>query len=424
MNVIKLFQDGANRLSQSVYVTLTLFFKAEIRNHASGLALYFFLSSIPLAYLLNTLISGNLELSEALYFLLNMLHLNFMNVDFSRSSDQYYGLFKVTSWVTLLVLLWSSSGLMRSVYGAFVVIFASPRRRHFISLNLMAFMIIPFAFLLLEIWSLGDYLTIHYNYANISNPLLVQTMKAGFLFISMLTPFLVTWATVFLTYFFMPPSRPRLPPAIATSFACALSVTLFQFLTNTVFQVDQYIRVYGSLGAIIFYLIWAYVVSLLFLLCAEFLHVSSKIDVIAMEKLFLDSGERGPLANRIEHFLFRRSKRLFEKYGRSCLKGDIIIHQNAEPSDIYYLYSGKIGIYQAGPEGPVRIGEVKEDGLFGELDYLLSVSTSATFVAETECFLFTLSPAMFEELVNSSLKLSRQVIDSFRHHLEQPRAEA
>ncbi|MHB1100546.1 MAG: YhjD/YihY/BrkB family envelope integrity protein [Burkholderiales bacterium] len=424
MNAIRLFRDGANWFFQSVYVTLTLFFKTEIRNHASGLALYFFLSSIPLAYLLNTLISGNLELSEALYFLLNMLHLNFMNVDFARSSDQYYGLFKITSWVTLLVLLWSSSGLMRSVHGAFVVIFASPRRRHFIAINLMALMIIPFAFLLLEIWSLGDYLAIHYNYANISNPLLVQAMKACFPFIGMLTPFLVTWAIVFLAYFFMPPSRPRLPPAIATSFACALSVTLFQFLTNTVFQVDQYIRVYGSLGAIIFYLIWAYVISLLFLLCAEFLHVSSKIDVIAMEKLFLDSNERGPLANRIERFLFKHSERLFEKYGRSCRKGDIIVHQNAEPSEIYYLYSGKIGIYKAGPDGSVRIGEVQEGGLLGEVDYLLGVSASATFVAEAECFLFTLSPAMFEELLNSSLKLSRQVIDSFRHHFEQCRAKA
>ena len=424
MNTTRLFRDGANWLSQSVYVTLTLFFKTEIRNHASGLALYFFLSSIPLAYLLNTLISGNLELSEALYFLLNMLHLNFMNVDFSRSSDQYYGLFRITSWVSLLVLLWSSSSLTRSVHGAFVVIFASPRRRHFIAINLIAFMVIPFAFLLLELWSLGDYLTIHYNYANISNPLLVQTMKACFLFISMLTPFLVTWAIVFLTYFFMSPSRPRLSPAIATSFACAFFIALFQYLTNTVFQVDQYIRVYGSLGAIIFSLIWAYVISLLFLIFAEFLHVSSKIDVIAMEKIFLDSKDRGPLANRIEHFLFRRSERLFEKYGRSCRKDDIIIHQGGNPSQIYYLYSGKVGIYQAGPEGLVRIGEVKEGGLLGEVDYLLGDSAGATFVAETECFLFTLSPEMFEELVNSSLKLSRQVIDSFRHHFEQSRAKA
>ncbi len=422
MNTIRLFRNGANWLSQSVYVTLTLFFKTEIRNHASGLALYFFLSAIPLAYLLNTFISGNLELSEALYFLLSMLHLNFMNVDFSRSSDQYYGLFKITSWVSLLVLLWSSSGLTRSVHGAFAVIFASPRRRHFIAVNLIAFMIIPFAFLLLELWSLGDYLTIHFSYEDIRNPLLVQAMKACFLFISRLTPFLVTWAIVFLTYFFMPPSRPRLPPAIATGFACAFSVALFQYLTNTVFQVDQYIRVYGSLGAIIFSLIWAYVISLVFLFFAEFLHVSSKIDVIAMERIFLDSGERGPLADRIEHFLFRRSRRLFEKYGRSCRKGDIIVHQNAEPSEIYYLYSGKIGIYQAGPEGPVRIGEVKEDGLFGELDYLLGVSASATFVAETECFLFTLSPAMFEALVNSSLKLSRLVIDSFCQRFEPPKA--
>ena len=416
---MKSLRQGSSWLLQSIYVTLTIFFKKETQNHASGLALYFFLSIIPLVYFLNTVIAGNLELSKALYFLLNMLHLDFMDVDFSDSSDRYYGMFKVTSWVSIAVLLWGSRGLMRSVHGAFSVIFASPKRRNFVAANLIALMIIPFSFLTLAIWVAGDYLGLLFTPSS-SSPVVSRLLQLA----SVLTPLCMSWAICFLSFYFIPPARPRLRLAVSVSFAWALSIALLQFLTNTTFKVDEYIKIYGALGAIIFSLIWAYIASLLFLLCAEFLRVSGKIDVIAMERIFLYGEERSRLATRIEHFLFRRSGRLFEKYGRPCRKGDIIIHQGGSPSEIYYLYSGKVGVYQAGPEGPARIGEVQEGRLLGEIDYLLCASASATFLAETECFLFTLSPAMFEELVSSSLKLSGQVIDSFRHHFEQPRAKA
>lgn len=403
MNALHSLRNGASWLSQSVYVTLTIFFKKETQNHASGLALYFFLSAIPLAYLLNTVIAGNLELSKALYFLLEMLHLNFMDVDFSNSSDQYYGMFKVTSWVSIAVLLWSSRGLMRSVHGAFSVIFSASKRRSFVSTNLIALMIIPFSFLALAIWVTGDYLGLLYTASN--SPSIAAILHL----VSLLTPLLMSWAICFLSFYFIPPARPRLRLAIPISLVWALSIGLLQFLTNTVFKVDQYIKIYGSLGAIIFALIWAYIVSLIFLLCAEFLRVSSKIDVIAMERIFLDSEEGGRLATQIEHFLFKRSERLFKKYGRFCLKDEAVIRKHSDSSTIFYLYSGKVGIYE---DESVRAGEAKEGEIFGEVDHLLGRPSTATYIAEEDSFLFALSPEIFEALMNSSLRLSRQVIDS------------
>jgi membrane protein len=401
MNILKSIRDGASWLSQSVYVTLTIFFKKETQNHASGLALYFFLSAIPLVYFLNTVIAGNLELSKALYFLLEMLLLNFMDVDFSNSSDRYYGIFKVTSRVSIAVLLWGARGLMRSVHGAFSVIFAAPKRRSFISTNLIALMIIPFSFLALTIWVAGDYLDLLYR----GSPFFSKALHLANLF----TPIFMIWAICFLSFYFIPPARPGLRLAIATSFACALFIALLQFFTNTVFKVDQYIKIYGSLGAIIFALIWAYVISLTFLLCAEFLRVSGKIDVIAMERIFLYSEERGRLAARIEHFLFKRSERLFEKYGRFFQKDSVVATKHSDSSTIFYLYSGKIGIYEY---ASVRTGEAKEGELFGEVDHLLGRPFTSTYIAEADSFLFALSPEIFETLMNSSLKLSRHVIDS------------
>ncbi|HQT26286.1 MAG TPA: YihY/virulence factor BrkB family protein, partial [Burkholderiales bacterium] len=301
------FRKIGGWLSQSVYVTLNLFFKKEIPNHASAVAHYFLLSAVPLAYLLNTIISGSPEPSEALYFLLNMLHLNFMDVDFTQRTDRFFGLFKVTSWVSILVLLWSSRGLMRSVQGAFAMIFAFSRKRRALAVNLISFLIIPFSFLILGLSMLGDYLTIHMNYSSISSPAFASLLKSLFILLNTLVPFLVTWAIAFLAYYFLPSSRPTFRLAMASSFLCALSIALFQFFTDTVFKVDQYIRIYGSLGAIIFAMIWAHVISFLFLLGAEFLYVTGKIDAISLEKIFLEGGERSKMAKRIEHFLFKRS---------------------------------------------------------------------------------------------------------------------
>ncbi len=405
-------RDKGNWLSQSAYVTLNLFFKTEIPNHASAMAHYFLLSAVPLAYILNTIISGSPEPSEALYFLLNTLHLNFMDVDFSRSTDKFYGLFKVTNWVSILVLFWSSKGLMRSVQGAFTVIFAGSRKRRFFTVNMISFLIIPFSFLILGLSMLGDYLVVHMDYAGIDNPALAQTLKSIFTFINALAPFLLIWAIAFLAYYFIPPKKPALNSAIGIGFLCALSIALLQFLTNTIFKVDQYIRVYGPLGAIIFAMIWAYVISIVFLLYAEFLYVTGKIDVIALEKLFLETEERSKLAEQIEHFLFKRSERVFEKYGHSYRKGEVVIRQDDDTSTIYFLYSGKVGVYDENRGARIRLGEVKQGEIFGELAYLLGERRSATVLAESDCFLFTLTPQMFEGLMNFNPRISRLVIES------------
>ena len=407
--LLSFLRNKGNWLSQSVYVTLSLFFRSEIPNHASAVAHYFLLSAVPLAYILNTIISGSPEPSEALYFLLNTLHLDFMDVDFSRSTDRFYGIFKITSWVSLLVLLWSSRGLVRSAQGAFSVIFAGSKKRRFLTVNMISFLIIPFSFLVLCLSMVGDYLVIHMSYEGIGNPALAQALKSLFAFVNAATPFLLIWAIVFLAYYFIPSKKPTLRLAISSSFICALSVALLQFLTNTVFKVDQYIRIYGSLGAIIFAMIWAHVVSFVFLLFAEFLHVTDKIDVIALEKIFLESEEKSGLAGKMEHFLFKRSERVFGKYGRPVGEGEVVIRQNDNTASIYFLHSGKLGVHE---EKRGRIGEVKPGEIFGEFAYLLGEPRSATVVAESDSFLFTISPEMFEGLMNFNPRISRLVIDS------------
>ncbi len=414
MTLLKLVRDRGNWFLQVSYVTLNLFFKTKMQNHAAAVAYYSLLSIAPMmlliVYLLNTYLSGYPEIREAFNKILSAAHLNFLNASSARNIDS--AMISFSGGVSILILLWSSKGLMKSVQSAFAVIFADSRKRSFIVSSLISFLSIPFILILLALSIFGDYLVDHFNYAALGVPLLGSMLKFCFISIGLLTPFLGVWAVVFLLYDQMPQKRPRLSSTLIYSFFCTSSVYVLEVVFANVVGIEQYIRLYGSLGDIIFVLIWVYFGCILFFMWAEFLYVAGKIDVIALEKIFLVSEDRSKFEYRIEHFLFNRSSRIFKKYGQNCLKGDTIIRQNDDTASIYYLYSGQVGLYRENHGKEVRMGGLRPGEIFGEMAYLLGERRTATVVAEADCFLFILSPETLEALMNYSTKLSRQIIES------------
>lgn len=414
--LFKFIRDRSNWFSQVSYVTLNLFFKTKMQNHAAAVAYYSLLSIAPLmllvVYLLNSYFSGHPEIMEAFNGLIVATHLNFLDANSVQNINAISGMMSFSGGVSILILLWSSKGLMKSVQSAFAVIFADSRKRNFIISSLISFLAIPFIFLLLGLSIFGDYLVDHFDYASLGIPIFISMLKILFKLIGLLTPFLGIWAVVFLLYYQIPLKKPRLSSTLLYSFFCTASVYVLEVMFAHVVKIEQYIRLYGSLGEIIFVLIWVYFGCVLFFMWAEFLYVAGKIDIIALEKIFLVSEDRSKLEHRIEHFLFNRSSRIFKKYGRSCQKGETIIQQNDDTASIYYLYSGQVGLYRENDGKEIRMGGLKPGEIFGEMAYLLGERRTATVVAEADCFLFILSPDTLEALMRYSTKLSRQIIES------------
>lgn len=413
---LKLIRDRGNWFMQVSYVTLNLFFKTKMQNHAAAVAYYSLLSIAPLmlliVYLLNTYLSGYPEIREAFNKLIDNSHLNFLNSNSVQTIDSVSGIVTFSRGLSFLILLWSSKGLMKSIQSAFAVIFADSRRRNFIVSNLISFLAIPFIFLLLALSIFGDYLVDHFDYASISLPVLGGLLKLFFTAVGLMTPFLGIWAIVFLLYYQIPLKKPTLTSTLTYSFFCTSSVYGLEVMFAHVVSIEQYVNLYGSLGDIIFVLIWIYFGCILFFMWAEFLYVAGKIDVIALEKIFLDSEDRSKLEYRIEHFLFNRSSRIFKKYGQNCQKGETIIRQNDDTASIYFLYSGQVGLYRENHGKEIRMGGLRPGEIFGEMAYLLGERRTATVVAEADCFLFILAPDTLEALMSYSTKLSRQIIES------------
>ncbi len=416
MAPFKIIRDRTSWLLQVSYVTVNLFFKTKMQNHAAAVAYYSLLSVVPLmllmVYLLETYLSGYSELREAFGNLVEAAHLDFLNQNLEQKVGTVSGLLNLTGGLGILLLLWSSKGLMKSIQSAFAVIFADSKRRGFIVSSLISLLAIPFIFLLMGMSVVGDYLVDHFNYASLNIPVLGDLLKLSFRLTGLLTPFFGIWFIIFLLYFQIPLLRPGAASTLLNSFFCTLSLYALEAVLTYVVKIDKYVSLYGSLGDIVFVLLWVYLGCLIFFMWAEFLYVAGKIDVIALEKIFLNSEDRSRLEYRIEHFLFNRSSRIFEKYGQNCNKGEMIIRQNDDTGAIYYLYSGQVGLYRENHGKEIRMGGLRAGEIFGEMAYLLGERRTATVIAESDCFLFIMSPETLEALMVYSAKLSRRIIES------------
>ncbi len=418
--VLRRIQDKVNWFSQVGYVTLNLFLKTEMQNHAAAVAYYFLLAIVPLILLIififNSLLGAYPELHARFLSLISTLDMA-LNIDPLKNINLSSNTGKLTGGVSILTLLWSSAGLMQSVQSTFDVIFADFEKRSLISVWAISLLVIPLACLIVVLAIFGSYLSDHPDFYLSGSPVPDMVLSAVFGFAQAVIPILLLWLVIFLAYYRLPSQKPAFLPTLVSSILCTLSVLAAKAVLGHALSVDKYNMIYGSVGAIIFALIWVYSACVIFFLWAEFLYAAGKIDVIALEKIFLDSRDRGALAAKIEDFLFNRSTRIFEKYGFRYPKGEAIISQNEDSKSVYYLYKGEVGFYREEDGNRFRIRTLPQGEIFGEMAYLLNERRTASAIAETDCFLFVFSPETFDTLVNDSTKLSRRIIQSLCQRL-------
>ncbi len=181
------------------------------------------------------------------------------------------------------------------------------------------------------------------------------------------------------------------------------------------FQVEKYQAVYGALGGVVFILIGAYFACMAFYFWAQFLYALSKVDVAALEKLFL--GGAGTGANTLESIVFARSNRLLAKYGRNYAAGETLIKEGETSCEAFFLYAGKAAVFKNFPDGEKRLMALDEGNLLGEMAYLLNEPRTASVRAESEVTALVLPPAMLEDLMHYSAPLSRRIIGSLAQRL-------
>lgn len=408
-------RNSLDWLIQVAYTTGRLFTKNSLQNHAAATAFYFMLSATPLLLLLSYGMQWLGKLAEnfvpatmlfaALY---NQLQLETLTeVGFLPRQTQL-----AAGGVGLLTLLLSSRKLVHAVEAAFKVIFPHEAKRKFVTTWLLPLIIIPIAFGLLGLAGLAQ--SVLAFFAGVE--LIVGWQAELFLILNALFMLFIVWLLAFLAYWRLPKERPPVRQTAFIALLSAISLFLLIALFRHFFHVEKYQSLYGALGGAVFVLIGAYFACMVFYLWAQCLFAVTRVDVEALEKLFL--GGTGEGASKLESLVFGRANRLLEKYGRTFQPTEVLIEEGHNGKDAFFLYSGSAAAYKQVNDGERRLGTLNEGQLFGEMAYLLNEKRTATVRAETEVVALVLPPEMLEQLMYHSAPLSRRIIDTLCQRLE------
>lgn len=412
----QLSERRRNRLDgflQAVVTTLRLFVKNELQNHAAATAFYFLLSAAPVILLLTYAAQYLAVLAEnstpavillaALYEQFNLDQLS--NLGIIPQKTQV-----AASSVGLLTLVLSSRGLFNAVQSAFRVIFPDESKRPFVLNWMLPLVIIPVMFALVAVS-----VTIQASLTFLASvDILGESRTALLKGLNNVIVLLLVWSLFYAALRRLPLRRPPPRQTLLVSALATLTLAgLFQGF-GLFFQIEKYQAVYGALGGVVFILIGAYFACMAFYFWAQFLYALTKIDVAAMEKLFLGGGSG---ASKLESIVFKRSNRLLARYGRTYASGETLINEGDTTREAFFIYAGKAAVFKQFDEAEKRLMQIDEGNLLGEMAYLLNEPRTASVRAETELIALVLPPEMLEELMHYSAPFSRRIIDSLATRL-------
>ncbi len=407
-------RNSLDGLLQASLTALRLFVKNELQNHAAATAFYFLLSAAPLVLLLTyaaQYLAVLAETSTPAVMLLAALYEQFQLDQLSALGVIPQKAQVAAGGVGLLTLILSSRGLVNAVQSAFRVIFPDESKRPFVLNWILPLVIIPLVFGLVVI-AVAAQASLTF-FANVE--LLGAARSAWLKGLNTLLALLVVWGLFYTALRRLPLRRPPPRPTMLVSALATLTWAALFYGFGVFFQVEKYQAVYGALGGVVFILIGAYFACLAFYFWAQFLYALAKLDVAALEKLFL--GGTGDGASKLEGMVFGRTNRLLAKFGRHYAAGETLIEEGDSSRDAYYLYAGKADVHKRFDGHEKHLGELDEGSLLGEMAYLLDENRTASVRAKTDVTALVLPPAMLEELMRYSAPLSRRIIGSLAQRL-------
>ncbi len=421
-------RDGLNWILQTGYSTVLLFSKNEMFSHASAAAYYFLLAIPPmilvLVSLLNTSLINHPELTADLFAFLSQFNEQ-LNEDFFRR----IGILEArpaVSGLGLLGFLWTSRLIISAVQSAFGVIFPSALSRSFFWSNLLSMVLVPGVLVLLLLSGLFN-VVIRLLHQYVERFVWMERLYDLLLSLTgIVLPLALVFGLIFICYRFLPLAAPKTRHAALGAGLCTLAIFGLKNVFMMFVSLARYHIMYGSLGVVIFMLLWVYLVFTVFFLFAQSVRVAGRIDIIALDKIITLQNNTGSFGRRLENALFGKSKRIYARYARQAGDGEIIFRQGDTDAEIYYLLRGQVEILADQPDAGTKkhVATIEKGDIFGEMAYLLGESRMYSARAKGDAELLRIPPGIFESLLGQSPALARKIITSMGYRLKQAGAPA
>ncbi len=398
------------------YIAVSRYMENELTNHAGAVAYYFLLSIIPIILLILTIFESFLDshaaFSEDFFRLLSSFSPN-LNREFLERFGLSSGAAGAVGIFGALNLLWTSRLIMASVQRAFDVIFPSPKNRNFIITAVISIVIIPAVFLLVTFFA-GMRLVLGF----ISEMLMQSGVGAEVIGslggLGLMLPVFAAFIGAFICYRYLPVRRPSTSAAFSGALLFAFLLFVLKFAFSIMTGMAKMNMLYGVIGALIALLLWVYLVCQVFFICAEFVYVCDRTDILVINKVFSVHSEEK--RNILERFFFGRNSSMMKRYSDFYPEGALLFNQGDTSREVYYVYKGRVDVYIEGAEKP--IGIISEGNILGEMANLLGTPRTATAKAGEDSVIFKIEPEAFRELIGLNHRLSLRIINSLCERLK------
>ena len=226
-------------LLQKIGLSVNLFVKNELFNHA-GAAAFFFIVSIPpvfllLAIALNIFLVSYSEASQILFGFMKNIHENLnkdflINIGLLNLKPTAIGIFG------LLYLLWVGRAILTSVQRGLGVIFPAEKIRTPLVTTVFSFLILTVLIVvsvLITFVIIGLKFFQHLLEADRFMQPLFQPLLPVF---RQSVPFLIFVLLIFLAYRFVPPARPKTVSSLVSAIGCTLMIYVIHILFSNFFS--------------------------------------------------------------------------------------------------------------------------------------------------------------------------------------------
>ncbi|HCM28038.1 MAG TPA: hypothetical protein DIC34_16150 [Treponema sp.] len=407
-------------LGQRALMTVDLFGKNELANHAAAGAYGFLLSAAPAFLIAAILVSFSFRSSpEAALGLLSTVGglgsaLDAEEVAASFLTSRASGF---SGLVAVANLLWTARVFAVSLQRGVRVVFSGGPKSSPLRDNALSFGIelaaVAYA-LAIAFSSKAALAFLAASGAVKALPLLEPLLRATAAVLPVAGLLLLAYGA----YRILPTEKPARRAAAEGAVVCvaafAVVSKIFRLLVNT----SRYDLLYGTLGELIVLLANVYFFFSFFFLGAQLAFVADSFDSLVFSR-FRRAKESGKTSS-LERRLFSSPEGFLKKFARSYADGEVLFVRAEASREIYFVVSGEIGICLGEKEAADEreVARIGAGNFLGEMAYLLSEARTATARSRGDSVVLALPPELFDVVLRSDSETARNVISALSERLK------
>jgi len=392
---------------QRLWLTFELFNKNGLMNHAAACAYGFLLSAAPALLFISFVVSRILSVPpEALESMIGQIDLLFGVFDAKNLIINFLSFSSsgLTGLVSVLIIFWTTRLCALSIQRGLGVVFSGTRSMlkdnvFTLGLGLLAMFII-----IITLTGLRAAIVLLNSIEFISSAAIAPFLNIAARVFFMFSLALLATAA----YRFFPAKHPRFKYILVGTLICIIFYQIFAAGFAVIINPDRYNLLYGTLGRLFLFLVNIYFFFVFFFFGGQLIKVLDSSDAmlfIRLRQVYSEGSQPKTLFDK----LFATLTKPLKKYNTLYKKGEPIFIINSHGKEVYYILSGKAGVYLDN-EFKNRISIVNEHNFFGEMASITLDERAASIKAETDISVLILPPALFRVILHLDPNIDQSLI--------------